>query len=177
MPRVITILTAVVAAFGFATSLRGAEPTPNSSGSTSQPKVEMNDLEKQFEKNMSGATLVGRFSIDGKEDQRPKEDRYLIKKVTKIGKDLWVFSAQIGNGKLPIPIPVPVKWAGDTPVISVTKLSIPKGGTYTARVVIYGDRYAGTWDAGDHGGQMWGRVERPGSSTTKPSPEKSAEKP
>jgi hypothetical protein len=132
-------------------------------------KVEMNDLEKQFEKQMSGATLVGRFSLDGKEDQHPKEDRYVIAKVTKIGNDLWLFSARIGNGKLPIPIPVPVKWAGDTPVISVTRLAIPTRGTYTARVVIYGDRYAGTWDAGDHGGQMWGRIEHPASATTKPS--------
>jgi hypothetical protein len=142
---------------------RAAEP----GSQPASPKVEMNDLEKQFEQRMSGATLVGRFSVDGKEDQLPKEDRYVIKKVTKIGNDLWIFSAQIGKGKLPIPIPVPVKWAGDTPVISVTKLSIPGGGTYTARVVIYGDRYAGTWDAGDHGGQMWGRVERPASTTRK----------
>ncbi len=34
-------------------------------------------------------------------------------------------------------------------------------GTYTARVMIYADHYAGTWDAGDHGGHMWGRIERP----------------
>ena len=103
----------------------------------------------------------------------PKEDRYTIVKVTKMGEDLWLFSG-MGNSKLPIPIPVPVKWAGDTPVISVTKLSIPRGGTYTARVVIYGDRYAGTWDAGDHGGQMWGRIEHPGATTTKPSEKPSA---
>jgi hypothetical protein len=55
---------------------------------------------------------------------------------------------------------VPVKWAGDTPVISVTNFKVPTMGTYTARVMIYADHYAGTWDAGDHGGHMWGRVER-----------------
>jgi hypothetical protein len=155
------------------------EPAPTSAPETEKPKIELNDLEKQFEKTMSGATMVGRFSTDGKEDQLPKEDRYTIVKVTKMGNDLWLFSARMGNSKVPIPIPVPVKWAGDTPVISVTKLSIPGGGTYTARVVIYGNRYAGTWDAGDHGGQMWGRIERAGS-TTKPSdssPEKPSDKP
>jgi hypothetical protein len=177
MPRLISFLTAVVAACGFAISVRAAPaPAPNPPAPETQPRVEMNDLEKQFEQQMSGATLVGRFSVDGREDQHPKEDRYVITKVTKIGNDLWIFSARIGNGKLPIPIPVPVKWAGDTPVISVTKLSIPRGGTYTARVVIYGGRYAGTWDAGDHGGQMWGRVERP-ASTTKKASEKPSDKP
>jgi hypothetical protein len=176
MPQFIKFLTAVVAACVFAIPLC-AGPAPGSSEltTTTQPKVELNDLEKQFEQHMSGATLVGRFSLDGKEDQHPKEDRYVIKQVTKIGNDLWIFSAQFGKAKLPIPIPVPVKWAGDTPVISVTRLSIPGGGTYTARLVIYGDRYAGTWDAGDHGGQMWGRIERP-ASATKPS-EKSSAKP
>ncbi len=123
-------------------------------------KVELNDLEKQFEKTMSGATLVGRFTTHGKEDKIPPEDRYEISKVTKIGDDLWLFTARIGKGKLPIPLPVPVKWAGDTPVISVTKFKVPTMGTYTARVMIYGDHYAGTWDADDHGGHMWGKIER-----------------
>src|SRR5215207_3517626 len=122
--------------------------------------VEMNELEKQFERTMSGATLVGRSSFNGQEDKMPVEDRYVISKVTKVGDDLWLFTARIGNSKVPLPLPVPVKWAGDTPVISVTKLAVPTKGTFTARVVIYGDHYAGTWDGGDHGGQMWGRIER-----------------
>ena len=81
--------------------------------------------------------------------------------MTKIGEDLWLFTARFGKAKLPLPIPVPVKWAGDTPVISVTKLTIPTMGTFTARVRDLRDHYAGTWDAGDHGGHMWGRIERP----------------
>jgi hypothetical protein len=60
-----------------------------------------------------------------------------------------------------------VKWAGDTPVISVTDVGVPGLGTYTARVVVYGDQYAGIWSTSDgsHGGQMWGKLEHP---TTKP---------
>jgi hypothetical protein len=53
-----------------------------------------------------------------------------------------------------------VKWAGDTPVITLTDMTIPGLGTYTARVMVYRDHYAGYWSAGDHGGQMWGRIER-----------------
>src|SRR3954470_2150388 len=102
MPRVITFLAAVLAACGFAIPLRAAPAPASSEPATTQPKVELNDLEKQFERQMSGADPVGRFSVDGKEDQHPKEDRYVIAKVTKIGNDLWLFSARIGNGKLPI---------------------------------------------------------------------------
>jgi hypothetical protein len=167
------VLSAAAAAF-LVSPFGSSSGYAQEAAGTTKP-AEMNELEKKFEQQMSGATLVGRFSVDSKDDQLPKEDRYVITKVTKMSDDLWIFSARIGKGKFAIPLPVPVKWAGDTPVISVTKLSIPKGGTYTARVVIYGDRYAGTWDAGDHGGQMWGRIERP-ESTTQPS-EKPSDKP
>jgi hypothetical protein len=136
------------------------EPKPKTPSTTSSPKIELNDLEKRFEKAMSGATLIGRFSVDGNENELPKEEKYVISKVTKIGEDLWLFAAKIGEGKVTIPLPLPVKWAGDTPVISVTKLKVPTMGTYTARVMIYDDHYAGTWDAGDHGGHLWGRLER-----------------
>ena len=122
--------------------------------------VEMNELEKQFERTMSGCTMVGRFSTHGNEDKHPAEDRYEISKVTKIGEDLWLFTARVGQRQLPVPIPVPVKWAGDTPVITLTKFAGPTMGTLTVRVLFYGDHYAGTWDAGDHGGHMWGKIER-----------------
>ena len=128
--------------------------------------VKMNELEKKFEKTMSGATLVGRFTITGQgaDDKPPAEERYVISKVTKIGEDRWMFVARIGDAKVPVPLPLPVKWAGDTPVISVTKVSVPGMGTYTARVLVYDDHYAGTWDAGDHGGHLWGRIERAGAA-------------
>lgn len=143
--------------FLIAMCLGADEPAPEPAA---PPKIELNDLEKQFEKTMTGATLVGRFSVNGKEDKLPAEERYEISKVTKIGPELWLFTARIGERKLPIPLPVPVKWAGDTPVISVTKMTVPTMGTYTARVMIYEGHYAGTWDAGDHGGHLWGKVER-----------------
>jgi len=51
-----------------------------------------------------------------------------------------------------------VKWAGDTPVITLTNLTIPGLGTFTSRVMIYGDRYAGTWQHDKTGGHLWGKI-------------------
>lgn len=65
---------------------------------------------------------------------------------------------------------IPVKWAGDTPVISVTDMTIPLLGTYTARVTIYKDTYAGMWSGGNHGGYMWGKLEK--VPTSKPTDKK-----
>ena len=155
----LALLLIAVAPVSTATAQAPAEP---------KKPVEMNDLERKFEQAMSGCTMVGRFSTHGQEDKHPGEDRYEISKVTKFGEDMWLFTARFGKAKLPLPIPVPVKWAGDTPVISVTKLAIPTMGTFTARVVIYDGHYAGTWDAGDHGGHMWGRIERPKDAPAAP---------
>ena len=129
---------------------RGAEKVPDQA-----------ELDKGFEKTMSGATLVGHFSMDGRGGQ-PKEERYTIQKVTKQQGDVWLFLARIqfGGRDVTIPMRIPVKWAGDTAVISVTDIGFPGLGTYTARVLIYGDQYAGTWSGKDHGGHLWGRIER-----------------
>src|SRR5438128_1818901 len=110
------------------------------------------ELEKKLEETMSNAVLVGHFT-SGKQDTGSKEDRYTIASAKKIPMtERWVITAKIQYGNrgdtAAIPIMVPVKWAGDTPVISVTDLSIPGMGTYTARVMIFRDQYAGTWDAG-----------------------------
>jgi hypothetical protein len=150
----------------------GADDTPPA---TPKKPVEMNELEKQFEKTMSGAMMIGRSSIEGNEDQVPAEDRYVISKVTKVGEDMWLFTARLGDSKVPIFIPVPVKWAGDTAVISLTKFPVPTKGTFTARVVIYADHYAGAWDGGDHRGYLWGRIERAKEADAAPAPTKKPE--
>ncbi len=116
---------------------------------------------------MTDAVMAGRFTTDG-DDHPPKEDRYAIKSVKKLQGDLWLFNAQIqySGRNLTVPLILPVKWAGDTPVITVTNVGIPGMGTYTARVLIYEDRYAGTWSASArHGGTLFGRIEHPAAST------------
>ena len=128
-----------------------------------EPKVDQAELDKQFEQTMSGATLVGRFTVEGRGGGRePGEDRYHINKVTKMAGDYWMFAARVQYGKKDVTVPMmlQVKWAGDTPVITLTDLSIPGLGTYTARVLIFRDHYAGYWSGGDHGGNLWGRIER-----------------
>src|SRR5262249_28525045 len=129
---------------------------------TAQEKSDKPDraaLEKQFAEKMSNAKMVGSWSLWGKED-KPMSDKYTLGKVTHIEGDNWTFEARIQYGKIDTsyPVPVQVKWAGDTPVITVDKLTIPLLGKFSARVVIDGDHYAATWDGGDHGGYMWGKV-------------------
>src|SRR5215212_1061217 len=135
------------------------------------------DLEKQFAENLSGATLVGKFTEERAarpnaprpDAGQPKEDRYTLTKVQKLYGDNWLFVARIqfGDKDVSVPIMLPVKWAGDTPVITVTDARIPGMGTYTARVMFYRDEYAGTWSGGNHGGHLWGKIERP-KATTQP---------
>ena len=117
-------------------------------------------LEEHFRQSLSGATLVGHFTVGDRKNLR--EEKYTITKVSKIPGGLWLFQVRIQYGKrdVTLPLPLNVEWAGDTPVITLTDLSIPNLGTYTARVLIYRDQYAGTWSGGDVGGQMFGRVVR-----------------
>ena len=117
------------------------------------------DLEKRFQEMMSGVTLVGHSTRLNREGLFG-EERYVIEKVSKISGDTWLFQArmQYGGRDIPVPVPVTMKWAGDTPVIELTDLTIPGMGTFTARVVLYRDQYAGTWSAKDHGGQIFGKI-------------------
>ena len=117
--------------------------------------VDQAALEKALSEKLSGATLVGTFTITGKTDGNvPKPERYELQSVSKLktSKDRWVFVAKIQYGKkkatLPLPITVKVLWAGDTPMVSLTNLTIPGLGTFSSRVIFDGDRYAGTWQHG-----------------------------
>ena len=68
---------------------------------------------------------------------------------------------KVGDNELDVPVPIKLYWADDTPIMSLTDLTIPGMGTFTSRVMFYGDRYAGTWQHGAAGGHMWGTVEQP----------------
>lgn len=124
-----------------------------------KPATPAADLEKQFEQMMSGAVLVGHSTLDGK-DTLSGEERYSIDHVSKLAGDVWMFQSRmkLEGHEIPLPIPVTIKWAGDTPVIEVTDMSIPGMGSYTARVVLYRGRYAGTWSGKNHGGQLFGAI-------------------
>ena len=131
-------------------------------GCARKPGADPNaELEKRFQEMMSGVTLVGHSTRLNKEGIFG-EERYVIDKVSKLAGDTWLFHArlQYSSHDIPVPVPVAVEWAGDTPVITLTDLTIPGLGTYTARVLLYRDQYAGTWSGKDHGGQLFGKIMR-----------------
>lgn len=125
-------------------------------------QIDLTALEQEFQKTMSGATLVGHFTVSGMPAGGPlKEERYLIKRVTKLTGEWWVFFTSVAYGgkkEVTVPVPLQVKWAGDTPVITLTDVPIPQLGTFTSRVLVYKGEYAGTWSGGDHGGHLFGRL-------------------
>ena len=110
---------------------------------------------------MKNATLVGR-STRLNDDKIIGEEKYVIEKVSKLTGNTWLFHArfQYGTHDIPIPVPVVIRWAGDTPVITLTDVSIPGIGTYTARVVLYRNQYAGMWSGKNEGGQIFGKIVR-----------------
>jgi len=118
-------------------------------------------LEQKFQQMMSGVTLIG-HSASLKGETMPGEEKYVIDKVSRLTGETWLFHVRIQYGAhdVPAPLPVTIKWAGDTPVITITNLTIPGLGTYTARVLLYEDQYAGTWSSKDHGGQVFGKIVR-----------------
>lgn len=130
-------------------------------GCAKKDSASVPDLEKKFQDTLSGATLVGNSTRLNKPGISG-EERYVIEKVSKMTGDVWLFQTRLrfGSHDLPLPLPITVKWAGDTPIITLTDFSIPGLGTYTARVLIYRDQYAGTWSGRNEGGQMFGRVVR-----------------
>jgi hypothetical protein len=124
-------------------------------------QLDLAALEAEFARTMSGATMVGQFTLDGDPGGAPHAESYKLGMVEKLEDgDRWRFESEIayGDKKYTLPIVVRVKWAGDTPVITLTDMPIPMMGTFTARVVVYRDRYAGIWMGEDHGGQMFGRL-------------------
>ena len=141
--------------------------------------VAMDEKEQAFVELMKDAVLVGNFTVNrekkegdaGKEGGRqPSPERYGIKSIQKVGESQWLVNSQIKYGKLDVTVPVPVDvhFANDTPVLSVTDLTIPLvGSEFTARVMFFDNQYAGTWRHGKVGGLMYGRVEKakPGDST------------
>jgi len=120
--------------------------------------VALTDLEREFEKAMEGVVLEGQSTHDGKPGL--SEDKYSIDKVVKTGDEQWTFYARIeAQGQtMTIPLPLQVKWAGDTPVITLTNQGLPGMGSYSARVLIYRGQYAGTWSGKSSGGKVFGHI-------------------
>jgi hypothetical protein len=138
-----------------------AQPAPSATQPAAAP-LSKDELEKKFADTLNNVQLVGHFTSNRDTPGAPlKEDKYTIESVTKGPGDLWWFKARIqyGGHDVTLPsLPLKVLWAGDTPVITVDKMPFPGLGTYTARVLIYDNKYVGTWDGANHGGTLFGKI-------------------
>lgn len=143
-----------------------AEQAESKNEKNSSPDDKVEDLqakrEKAFSKKMTGATLEGTFTVDGKKSDKPAHsEKYKLATVKKVGGDKWLFQAQIqyGNTDINVPVLIDLFWADDTPVVSMTNVGIPGlGSGFSCRVLFHENRYAGTWQHGDVGGHMSGTI-------------------
>lgn len=136
-------------------------------------------LEKEFQEALKGATLEGTWQMTGKDGLKgtsgltdPKPDKYTITSATKMDGDNWIIVAKIdfGNNDANIPVPVRVVWAEDTAIITLNDLAVPMIGTYSARVMIHNGFYSGVWycNAKNYGGVMQGRIFKTPPEAAKP---------
>jgi len=119
--------------------------------------------DEEFKKLVTNVRLVGNFTLDGQDPGKFQREEYAITGAMKIGNgDYWALTSRIkyGDVDLTVPVPVQVKWAGNTPVITVDSVKIPGLGTFSARVLLDGARYAGTWSHDEKGGHLFGVIER-----------------
>lgn len=91
-------------------------------------------------------------------------DQYSVTSVEKMGPDRWKMVAKV-LGMVPIPMELEVKWAGDTPVITLSNLDVGILGTYSARVLLFEDHYSGVWTGNGKGGYVWGQIKHPGATS------------
>jgi hypothetical protein len=124
----------------------------------------------KLEKMLNGCTLVGQFTVNGRGESRTSAERYELSSVKHMKGDMWLITARIayGDRDVTVPLPLPIRWAGETPVITLDKFGIPGMGSWSARVMFYDGRYMGYWYAADnpeHGGYLFGKIEPPGEKT------------
>lgn len=133
------------------------------------------ELEENFRTMLSGSILRGTWQmvrgeqgkpLTGKPLSEPQPEEYTISKVSKASDDYWVIVARIkyADKNVNIPVTVQVKWAGDTPIITLDNMSLPGLGTYSARVMVYRDFYSGTWFGDSYGGILSGQIVKPTES-------------
>lgn len=160
------IATCFVIQFAMAQSPGTESPTSSNDNNQGVPAAP-GDRISRLQELLSGSRFVGHFTVDpdpNEKDAKPtiESEEYEIKRATKLpAGNLWLIEARIryGDHDVTVPIPIPIEWAGETAVITVNKISIPGLGTFDARVVIDGQRYAGTWQHDTFGGHLFGTIQ------------------
>jgi hypothetical protein len=168
MPRSITLRLGA-----FCLACLAAASTPAEESVTAKSPNETAKRTAALSQLLSGATLVGHFTVTGEKPALPATERYELGEVKPLNGENWSFPVRIryGDHDVTVPLALPIRWAGDTPVVCVDGVGIPGLGVYTARVMFYRDHYAGFWEGADHGGHLFGviqRSEKRGSEEAKP---------
>jgi hypothetical protein len=118
---------------------------------------------EQFAKSLTNAKLVGHFTVNGAGEDKLTAEEYHIHEVKKLEDgDYWMFTARVkyGGRDVTVPMPLEVKWAANTAVITLDNVDIPMLGKFSSRVLIDGNRYAGTWSHGEVGGHLFGEIQQ-----------------
>ncbi len=168
LAKIVLGLIALVGCIHLPTLAFGQSPSPANPNpaapaakqeATEQAPSEEADRDAAFRQRLENSVWTGRFTVLGRDDLPLVEERYEIRSVEKMDQDdFWKIEARVkyGDRDFTMPFAVQVKWAGNTPVITVDKLFIPGMGTFDARVLIRNDQYAGTWAHDDVRGHMFG---------------------
>jgi hypothetical protein len=149
--------------FRYGAAVLAALPLTAVAQEAAKKEPSRDELIRKLESDLTNVKLIGRYTSAGREDREPRPEEYTITSAVKLPDgDMWLINARIkyGDKDTTVPMPLEIKWAGDTPIITLTELAIPGLGTFTSRVVIYADRYAGTWQHGKAGGHLFGRIEK-----------------
>jgi hypothetical protein len=174
-------LTVCIGLVSFSSPI-GAEQKPAEQANSSDRQTK---LDAALSKMLSGATLEGSFTSTGggSDPAKLSREKYTLGEVKKLAGDLWQIPARIqyGDKDITLPIVLPIRWAGDTPVVTVDELPLPGFGTVSARVMFFAGHYAGYWKHGEHGGNMFGVIypaeKKPPKSKSSPSSRSGGESP
>lgn len=108
------------------------------------------------------ARLNGRWNAikDGKLGPE-KADQYVVDSLENVSGKQWVLKARVTykGESVVVPVPLEVEWAGDVAVLVLKDVSFGGAKKYSARVMVHGNTYAGTWSGGDYGGVINGLIE------------------
>jgi hypothetical protein len=141
------------------------------SASSAEPTAKPADRAAALSAMLSGATLAGSFTVSGRagdDGGKLTSDKYTLGEVKNVGGNNWLFPTRIQyqDKDFTLPLTLPIEWAGDTPVVVVDNVGLPGMGTFSARVLFFNDHYAGYWQHGDVGGNLFGRIQRAAQPTT-----------
>jgi hypothetical protein len=138
-----------------------ASESDASPAATGKQPAEATARERRLADYLDGCKFVGRFTLDGSPDASPKAEEYTISRCEKLPEpDLYRLTARIEYGDVnsEVPMDLRILWSGSTPVITLDSFWIPGMGTFSARVLIHNGRYGGTWQHGDKGGHLFGKI-------------------